>query len=72
MRAATWRSGMPTRDQCGLTAMARSSGQAGAMAAQASWQACCKRCSSSALQAAGAVACAWVSWSNGLFMLFSG
>ena len=35
IRAATRRSGNPTRDQCGLTAIARSSGQAGAMAWQA-------------------------------------
>ena len=35
MRAATWRTGIAMRDQCGLTAMARSRGQAGAMAWQA-------------------------------------
>ena len=48
IRAATVRTLWPMRDQCGLTAIARSSGQAGAIAAQAVEQAASiRRCSRS-------------------------
>ena len=43
MRAATWRTLRPMRSQWGLTAMARSSGQAGAMLRQACAQAASTR-----------------------------